>query len=436
MVKHFAFWIGFFAAALMIVPVALGIWGAADELARNIAAFMFGAIAILVLLMVVLLFLRDWLLQRLIGQSEVTLDEIVSSLVKGISAASRGDREESEREAEKLARAATGWYVWSNFYRWVVASALGLLLAFGAFTGTVLLFEQNRKLDQQTALMDTQSGLMEAQTTRMAEQSEQAAMQNEIMTLSLVSELREQLLGTVETISFGSALAQSPGAEWGVLGSYSPDRDTCVVTTDTEAELRTLPSEATMKAIGQLTAEGLIADRVIAALRFLQEDRDPAVSLAALIILDRAGVVEDTTAIFSGLFVDQLRLTGRHKIDFSGSFLASMECPSCDVAFRASAIGEVASDSKLRLTGTLVLQGTADTSGYSFDWAPSAIVLQSDEVPPENALRPDGSNEYVVFNVGGVGAVPAFLAGGFNSSQCHALEFLARENPLLRDNQS
>lgn len=97
--------------------------------------------------------------------------------------------------------------------------------------GTVLLFEQNRKLGEQTEVlrvqterlaeqtgfMQAQTELMEAQTERLREQTEAAAMQNEIMSLNLVNEIRGQLLASVEKRTLGAWLS-----ERGVVGINEP----------------------------------------------------------------------------------------------------------------------------------------------------------------------------------------------------------------------
>ena len=142
MSRHLSFWIGFFAAALVIVPVAVGAWGVTQGFARDWAATFFIVICTIVGLLVIGLLFRGAILRRLTGRAEATVEEISTTLISGVSAAVAQDRAAAEREADKLARVVLGWYAWSNFYRWVIGTALALLLAFASFTGTVLLFEQ------------------------------------------------------------------------------------------------------------------------------------------------------------------------------------------------------------------------------------------------------------------------------------------------------
>ncbi len=109
MSKHVAFWIGVFAAGLVIMPLALGMWAIAQGFAEDIAVGLFIAITVLVLLLVVVLFLRGPILRRLVGRGEATLEDVSSSLIASVSAAAAGDRARAEAEADTLARMALGW---------------------------------------------------------------------------------------------------------------------------------------------------------------------------------------------------------------------------------------------------------------------------------------------------------------------------------------
>lgn len=335
MVKHLAFWIGFFASALLIIPVAIGIWGAADEFARNVAVFLFGAISILVILLVLGLFCRDWLLRRVLGTVATTLSDVTGSLVKGVSAAANGDRATAEKEAQAFATAATGWYVWSGFYRWVIASALGLLLAFGAFTGTVLLFEQNRKLSEQTVLLGEQGALMQAQTDRMAEQTTQVEMQNEIMTISLVSELREQSLSTTKSQTQRTFFSFSDMDQKVFQGVES----SCGVGWDPDVVLTSVPSQSIINAIVDIADDRKISGQIVTALKFLLTDSESAVAFGAMQALDQLGQLseDDFPADeligagfqFEGLVIRDVHFQSAYPILIRGSYLESLSCPGC-----------------------------------------------------------------------------------------------------------
>lgn len=95
MTKHLSFWLGMFCAALVAVPIAAGIMGAAEQELRRIAVMVFLFVAGLVLALVLALIFRDWILRKLFGRAEATLDDVSASLIAGVSAATAGDRAEA-----------------------------------------------------------------------------------------------------------------------------------------------------------------------------------------------------------------------------------------------------------------------------------------------------------------------------------------------------
>ena len=297
--RHVAFWIGFFAASLVIVPIAIGVWGLAEDMAELWVVFLYGAIATLVGIAVLAILFRDRVMTWLLGRADASLEEVSSRLVSTIAAAVRGDHKGAEEEGKVLAAVLAGWWAWSNLYRWVIGSALGLLVAFGAFVGTVLLFEQNRKLGQQTTALETQTKALETQTTRLGEQTafmeaqtklmqtqtdrledqaEQATMQNEILTLSLVNELRSQFLVSVREVNFAKALLpQTTLPETGEV-LWNTEK-TCGLRMNPTVTLQTAPSNAIIEEVARLSREGALAPRVRAALRILLKDREPNIRI-------------------------------------------------------------------------------------------------------------------------------------------------------------
>ena len=345
--KHLSFWIGFFAAALLVVPVALGIMGVAEERLRQMAVVLFAGVSVLVVLLVVALFFRDAILRRVLGRSEVALEDVAGSLVSAVAAASEGDRDKAATHARALVQGGVGWYAWSSFYRWVIGSALGLLLAFGAFVGTVLLFEQTRtlrvqteRIGEQTELMSAQTALMEAQTERLREQTEAAAMQNEIMTLNLVNQLREQMLASVETLPLGEWLRSFgwPGITSPIV-AHSGTQLSCGVGLQLEHELNSQPSEATLGAIEELTQSASLGNRVIDALKLLTQDSNSGVSLGAIQVLDKIDQpFTETEVHLNNVLVDKpthLR-NPQHQLVFAGSYVANLNCPDCELRVETS----------------------------------------------------------------------------------------------------
>lgn len=153
---HVAYWIGFFTSAFVIVAVAVGAWSVATEQALNFTSVAFGAIVALSISLSLILLLRRFLLKKILGATEASLSDIASDAIGAASSLSKGDHKEASDRAENAARSALGWYSWVNLYRWVINANIALLVAFAGFTGTVLLFEQNKRIQNQNEIIDRQ----------------------------------------------------------------------------------------------------------------------------------------------------------------------------------------------------------------------------------------------------------------------------------------
>ncbi|MFL4469748.1 hypothetical protein ACERZ8_07655 [Tateyamaria armeniaca] len=343
--KHLSFWIGFFAAALLVVPVAAAIMGVAEERLRDVAIAIFAAVAALVVVLVVVLFFRDGILRRLVGRSEATLEDVSGSLVDAVTAASKGDTDTAATHARALVQSGVGWYTWSNFYRWVIGTALGLLLAFGAFVGTVLLFEQTRtlrvqteRIGEQTDLMTAQTALMEAQTERLREQTEAAAMQNEILMLSLVSDLRARLLASAREVTLQEAMRQvqfqlPPSARLQNAGR------SCEVSLNVDTTMTYPPNRATLFAIRALAGRGQLGEQIKEALLILLVDDEPAVVLGAASVLSALDVGPPLNVIqMDRVVVDELNLRGGWNLRFTNSIVQGLRCAECRVEIYRSLV--------------------------------------------------------------------------------------------------
>ncbi|MEL7132372.1 MAG: hypothetical protein AAGK77_08165 [Pseudomonadota bacterium] len=438
MTKHLSFWLGVFAAALLTVPIAASIMGAAEQELRRIAVTVFVVVAALVVVLVIALFFRDWILRRLFGRAEATLDEVSASLIAGVSAATAGDRAAATQHAQDVVQRGMGWYAWTGFYRWVIATAVALLLAFGAFMGTVLLFEQNRKLGEQTEVLRVQSErlaeqtgfmaaqteLMQAQTERLREQTEAAAMQNEIMSLNLVNEIREQLLASVETRPLGEWLA-TLGVEGATdpLVRYVTEGRSCSLYFSQTYPLHSAPSAATIGAVSGLAMSDALGDRVVDALRLLVDDTHGAVALGALLALHQVGEPIETSVVLSDMFlVDGVRFTSSaYSLTFRRSYVFDLRCPDCGVHLSASVF---AFNGPVRPSGGLSLLLNSPREGL----VNGVHVLARDDFDGERYSRPP-----VKLDTGPYfpASWSAWLTRHKDLPACELLADIARVNPLL-----
>lgn len=402
MTKHLSFWLGVFTAALLTVPIAAGIMGASEQELRRIAVIVFVFVAGLVVALVIALFFRDWILRRLFGRAEATLDDVSASLIAGVSAASAGDRDAATAHAQDFVQRGLGWYAWTNFYRWVIATAVALLLAFGAFMGTVLLFEQNQKLgeqtevlrvqterlSEQTGFMQAQTELMEAQTERLQEQTEAAAMQNEIMTLNLVNEIREQMLVTMRSGSAVALLLQD-GYRRADEGLVTTRDRQCALDFNTDHVLQTPPSETTLRVLEDLAQNAVIGHRVRDALTFLSGDQNGGVAFGATMVLDRLGALDVThDASFTSVFLlpqTFYEFSAVRSFHFTNAFVDGLSCypEACEVNAYGSFVRHRALHDARGQRNVMVTRSKGTNRSKLFVSAGSAdAVMEGEDVPP------------------------------------------------------
>lgn len=454
MARHLSFWIGFFAAALVIVPVAVGAWGVTQGFARDWAAVIFIVVCTIVGLLVVVLLFRGVILRRLTGRAEATVEDISGALITGVSAAVAQDRVAAEQAADRLARAALGWYAWSGFYRWVIGTALALLLAFASFTGTVLLFEQIAKLEDQTAvmraqqeLMDAQTRFMESQTARLQEQTEAAAMQNEIMTLNLVNQLREQMLVTIQSGTAVEMLVER-GYNRAGAGLVSTQDGQCSLDFNGSHVLHSPPSEATLRVLEDLARNETIGNRVRDALAFLSNDDNGGVAFGATLVLDRLGAISGDTSdmVFQSVFA--MPAASFYEFDtaqgflFRDSIVDGLSCypQACEVSSYDSFVRFRALHAAEGQRNVVMTRSKGANRSFSYVSAVgSDAVMEAEDVPADHGPFQDAalilSNPDTVLIPKGILRQEMAFLKGTSSSACDALREIGSSGKLYIYNE-
>ncbi|WP_299722433.1 hypothetical protein [uncultured Tateyamaria sp.] len=425
--KHLSFWIGFFAAALLIVPIAAGIMGVAEERLRQAAVFIFAGVSALVVVLVIALFFRDRILRRLVGRAETTLEEVSGSLVDAVTAASKGDADAAARHARALVQGGVGWYAWSNFYRWVIGAALGLLLAFGAFVGTVLLFEQTRTLRVQTERIGEQTEVMAAQTRWLSEQTAEAITQNEISTIELENDLRNQMLASIETRSLTEWLNTIGRRGVGKpIVTYAAETEACGLGFHPVHVLFSRPSDATLGAIANLAKSPALGERTKTALELLTQDRNGGVALGALLVLESIDQpYMDEVTLRQVMLAEPFSFRSQgYRLVFAGSYIHDLDCDGCTIHLAAS---------------VMLTQGSESVSGFASVLANRKTVQRKAEEPWDGLLlaRDEDMSQ---LDQGAVSlkngpffsqTMKAWTTPDEGATICDQFEKLARINPML-----
>lgn len=422
--RHVSFWIGFFAAAFLIVPIALFAWGLAQERLFDLLAMVFGGLVVLVVLLIVGLVFRGPLLRRVLGRSEASVDEITRSLVAGVSAAATGDVKRAEAEADTLTRVAIGWYAWSNFYRWVIGSCIALLVAFATFTGSVLLFEQNKKIGlqtevmaAQTTLMEAQSASMEAQTRRLGEQTMHARMQNEILTVTLVSDLRAQILSSAEPIAMQELAGLGNSIDL-LKPVFSSPGGQCALKYDLDRTYFPPASQGAIAAIASMAESELLGERVIQALEFLLMDGNASVALSALKVLDMVEHPVETFRIrLDRALLQNEEFSQAYVLDISHSFINLLSCTDCELTAEKSIV-------------MLPTVRTYFSRGFNLSVSEEVKLGIFDVALVEKGAIPDGGMEVIMGDALG-GYLSAYMDARSENELCEDLAVLADRNPAF-----
>ena len=212
----------------------------------------------------------------------------------------------------------------------MIGSALGLLLAFGAFTGTVLLFEQTRLLADQGSALQEQTASLKFQSDQMFEQSRQVSIQNELSQVALVAELRRQIIDASEEILVSEALASYFG--WDVVNELATSEDqSCKLQASPDAKVVRPPPTSVLSAIADLAGpDRQLRQDISRAMNLLLSDRSNVVSFSAYLILQEIGETpESQSFIFEGLYVDSPRVSPAEGVRFDRSYIDAESCVGC-----------------------------------------------------------------------------------------------------------
>jgi uncharacterized protein YjbI with pentapeptide repeats len=106
---------------------------------------------------------REWFLKNIFGLGIADLESLkneAKGLLKNIK---EKDTKNAEKNIESLSKSAFSWYLWTTYKNLVVRVFNSIFIVFGGLLGSVLLFNQNKLLQQQNQKIDQQTYLIEAQ---------------------------------------------------------------------------------------------------------------------------------------------------------------------------------------------------------------------------------------------------------------------------------
>lgn len=121
--------------------------------------------------MVLALPLAWWAVRRFLGTARGTLEQVITDSTAAAHCMSARDADGTARHVQSAALELLAWYAPIAARRWVAQTSIALLVGFGGLIGTALLLrqtlllgEQNKKLEEQTFLLRDQNLKLDMQT--------------------------------------------------------------------------------------------------------------------------------------------------------------------------------------------------------------------------------------------------------------------------------
>lgn len=162
--------IAFFLGAILSMCLFYVYPLVADSVKAIIVGFVVAIIAI-GLVVFVITFQKEWILNKIFGVSTTDIDEVKNSLTNLYESSVNKDWHNSSIHLKETLSKASTYYVWITFRRWVIGVFYVLFLAFAGLLGSVLIFNQNELITKQNEIITSQNSLIQRQTDRLDQQT-------------------------------------------------------------------------------------------------------------------------------------------------------------------------------------------------------------------------------------------------------------------------
>lgn len=316
------FFIGAFLASIFIITVFLGMSFIAVEKIEDIITVIFLLVLALIVMLTLLLLFKDKILASFGIRVKTQSEEIVEAVAKTIGDAVNGNKEATKENSKELATVALSWYSWTSLYRWVIRTAIALLITFTGFAGTALLIQQNDRIESQTKVITAQNALMMKQELILENQKD-------IQIFSLNTQLKTPFLLRKSNVSLRGWIQKS-------------EAEQCSIDTAKEIELYLMPDVGAIESTIRLVTSSSLKNELIKMLIEQLKDQHQTARLGALIILDRLGEMPDNKQVtFEEVYVSNLKLSSNVNIHFYRSLVTGLECEGCQIQAHRSLISDV-----------------------------------------------------------------------------------------------
>ncbi len=311
MTKQLYFILGLFIASIFSILIYFGLARITEDQIRDSIAYFFIATSFIFLCLIILMLCRDRILRFLNIKVTTKAEDVVSITARTIGDALSGNTQAVKENSEEFAKIAVSWYAWTSFYRWVIGTAIALLVAFAGLAGTALFIEQNRRLETQNKYILNQNELIQNQ--------------NDIQSVLLAENLRAPFLNE-------PTLSDSPGI---FRGEYQAE--SCKLMGSPDIELYRSPNGREVDVLVSLGEKKSIGDHVKKLLVNQLQDSNPTAALGALMALDRLGAVPKKASVtLRRISIGNLKIKAPVTLNIIESSVGNLDCKKCTLLFRKS----------------------------------------------------------------------------------------------------
>ena len=295
-----------------------------------------GIVCGFVLFGIALIALRDKIFYLIFGRSITNISDVIHDF-KNVADALRSGNGNIATERAELALIDTFlFYSRGKVLKWGLGSLIGIIIGVAGISGSFLLFEQNKKLSEQTILL--------------ALQNEKSDIQNAIASLGMVDVIRSRLSKPKPKSIFDH---KDSGLQFHVDGD-------CSIVSSKGIKLWETSNPSQIDAVVALAKSKEIGDQVVAALIHLTQDENQSVVLGALISLERAGkinLIEEISVSKVAAFLEIPSYAGLIRI--FDSIVNGFLCDKCRIMLYRSQITMLSKEVTLsEVSGSIVNNST------------------------------------------------------------------------------
>ena len=186
------FAIGVLCGIFIGVPLLLLSWERVVNSIEELAAVIASTIAVLILIILIAVVFKKQINRKLLNGAKGRIEDVIEEFSDLVGAVVKKEPELAIAASKNIVLEGVAWILWGRFFQWIIATILGLTLAFGAIAGTVLLVKQNAILGEQQESLKLQTKLLseqvlstQQQTALMQEQREVSVKQNQLVDLQI-----------------------------------------------------------------------------------------------------------------------------------------------------------------------------------------------------------------------------------------------------------